>query len=89
MDFKTIIYQPGRIARVILNRPEKLNAQNFMMLQEMDWAFRAATEDPECRVIILSGNGRISLRVTIFHRRNSRKTLRGWQVISLRTIAVC
>ncbi len=59
MDFKTIIYQPGRIARVILNRPDKLNAQNFTMLQEMDRAFRAATDDPECRVIILSGNGRI------------------------------
>jgi enoyl-CoA hydratase len=58
MEFKTIIYQPGRIARVILNRPEKLNAQNFTMLQEMDRAFRAATDDPECRVIILSGNGR-------------------------------
>ena len=59
-DFKTIIYQPGRIARVILNRPQKLNAQNFTMLQEMDHAFRLATDDPECRVIILSGNGRIS-----------------------------
>lgn len=59
MDFRTIIYRPGRIARVILNRPEKLNAQNFTMLQEMDRAFRAANDDPECRVIILSGNGRI------------------------------
>lgn len=58
MNFKTIIYKPGRIARVILNRPDKLNAQNFTMLQEMDQAFRAATDDPECRVIILSGNGR-------------------------------
>jgi enoyl-CoA hydratase/carnithine racemase len=59
MEFETIIYQPGRIARVILNRPEKLNAQNFTMLQEMDRAFCAATDDPECRVIILSGQGRI------------------------------
>jgi enoyl-CoA hydratase len=29
------------------------------MLQEMDQAFALATDDPECRVIILSGNGRI------------------------------
>ena len=58
-EFKTIIYRPGRIARVILNRPDKLNAQNFTMLQEMDAAFRLATDDSDCRVIILSGNGRI------------------------------
>ena len=58
MDFKTLIYQPGPVARVILNRPEKLNAQNFTMLQEMERAFNLAVDDPACRVIVLSGNGR-------------------------------
>ena len=58
MTYKTIIYRPGRIARVILNRPDKLNAQNFTMLREMDHAFHAAVNDPECRVIVLSGEGR-------------------------------
>lgn len=58
MDFKTIVYRPGPIARVILNRPEKLNAQNWTMLQEMDAAFNLAVNDPTCRVIILSGEGR-------------------------------
>ena len=58
MDFKTLIYQPGRVARVILNRPEKLNAQTWTMLQEMEQAFDLAVDDPECRVIVLSGLGR-------------------------------
>lgn len=58
MEFKTLIYRPGPVARVILNRPEKLNAQNWNMLQEMERAFDLAVDDPECRVIVLSGEGR-------------------------------
>ena len=58
MQLKRILYRPGRIARVILNRPEKINAQSVGLLAEMDWAFNAAVEDPECRVIVLSGAGR-------------------------------
>ena len=58
MEFKTLIYRPGPVARVILNRPEKLNAQNWTMLQEMERAFDLAVDDPECRVIVLSGEGR-------------------------------
>jgi enoyl-CoA hydratase len=56
--FKTIIYQPGPVARVILNRPHKLNAQNWTLLQEMDEAFQMAVDDPQCRVILLSGLGK-------------------------------
>ncbi|HEY6395710.1 MAG TPA: enoyl-CoA hydratase-related protein, partial [Candidatus Binataceae bacterium] len=57
MDYKTIIYRPGMVARVILNRPQKRNAQNWTMLAEMEQAFNAAVADPECKVIILSGEG--------------------------------
>ncbi len=58
MDFKRIIYQAGPVARVILNRPEKLNAQSVGLLAEMDTAFTLAADDPACRVIVLSGAGR-------------------------------
>jgi enoyl-CoA hydratase/carnithine racemase len=58
VDLKTVIYRPGPVARVILNRPEKLNAQSWTLLSEMDQAFAAAVADPECRVIVLSGEGR-------------------------------
>ncbi len=58
MTYRTIEYQPGVVARVILNRPERLNAQSWTLLAEMDAAFNAAVADPECRIIVLSGRGR-------------------------------
>ena len=58
MDYEMIIYEPGPVARVKLDRPKKLNAQSWMMLIEMEDAFNRAIDDPETRVIILSGSGR-------------------------------
>lgn len=58
MSYKTILYEPGPIARVKLNRPEKLNAQSWTMLLEMDDAFSKAVADPKCSIIVLSGEGR-------------------------------
>lgn len=58
MDYKTIKYEPGPIARVKLNRPEKLNAQSWTLLLEMDDAFKRAVDDPQCHIIVLSGEGR-------------------------------
>jgi enoyl-CoA hydratase len=55
--FEDIIYEPGRVARVILNRPAKRNAQSWRLLREMDEAFAAASQDEDCRVIVLSGAG--------------------------------
>ena len=40
--FTDISYQPGRVARVILNRPERRNAQSWRLLAEMSAAFEAA-----------------------------------------------
>jgi len=58
MDYRHIIYMPGKIARIIMNRPKYLNAQSYLMLEEIDSAFSAAIKDPECGVIVLSGAGR-------------------------------
>ena len=58
MGFQSIVYRPGPVARVILNRPEKLNAQSWTLLSEMDQAFAAAVADPACKVIVLSAAGR-------------------------------
>ena len=52
-----VVYQPGRVARVILNRPAKRNAQSWRLLREMDEAFAAAVQDEDCRIIVLSGAG--------------------------------
>lgn len=58
MDFQTIRYEPGTVARVVLNRPERLNAQSWLLLEEMEAAFGLAVADSACRVIVLSGEGR-------------------------------
>ena len=55
--YADIRYEPGRITRVILNRPTKRNAQSWRLLREMDRAFTAAMQDDDCRVIVLSGAG--------------------------------
>lgn len=57
MDYRHIIYEPGPVARIILNRPKYRNAQSRVMIEEMDRAFAAATEDDAVRVIVLSGKG--------------------------------
>ncbi|HUY29026.1 MAG TPA: enoyl-CoA hydratase-related protein [Candidatus Binataceae bacterium] len=58
MAYQHIEYEKhGRIARVILNRPERRNAQSRVLLEEMDDAFTDASDDDEIRVIVLSGRG--------------------------------
>jgi enoyl-CoA hydratase len=47
----------GRIARIMLNRPEARNAQNRGLLVELNDAFLRAEADDEVRVVILGGAG--------------------------------
>jgi enoyl-CoA hydratase/carnithine racemase len=58
MGYKHIIDQPGKVARIFLNRPRFLNAQSYLMLEELDSALRAAEKDPSCGAVVLSGLGR-------------------------------
>lgn len=46
------------IAKILFNRPEKLNALNPEMQNEIREALKIAEEDTEVRVIIMSGIGR-------------------------------
>ena len=46
-----------RVARLTVNRPEKLNALNRATLQEMDQAFAECSSDPAVGVVILTGSG--------------------------------
>ena len=57
MEYRDIIYEPGAVARIKLNRPRYRNAQSRIMIEEMDDAFARATRDDAVRVIILSGIG--------------------------------
>lgn len=57
MGYEHIRYEPGTVARVILNRPRYRNAQSKLMLREMDDAFTRSATDDGVRVIVLSGEG--------------------------------
>ena len=59
MAVSTVLYQrAGRIARITLNRPEKLNAINDQMPQELSAAVAEANRDDGVHVIVLTGAGR-------------------------------
>lgn len=57
MDYKEIIYKSGKVARVILNRESYLNAQSWLLREEMDDAFDRAVADDDVGAIVLSGAG--------------------------------
>lgn len=46
-----------RVARILMNRPERRNAQGVVMTHELDDAFKRACHDDEVSVIILAGAG--------------------------------
>jgi enoyl-CoA hydratase len=59
-EFETVRYtQPEpRIVRILLNRPDRANAQNMQMLYELNAALDRAAADDEVRVIVVAAEGR-------------------------------
>ncbi len=59
MDFETILYDiEDGVLTITLNRPDRLNAFNTTMMQEMIAALDAADADDAVRAIIVTGAGR-------------------------------
>lgn len=59
MTFETMTYESAQgIARITLNRPERLNAINAQMTAELREAVQQAADDPKTKVVVLSGAGR-------------------------------
>jgi 2-(1,2-epoxy-1,2-dihydrophenyl)acetyl-CoA isomerase len=57
--FETIIYEKaGPVARLTMNRPERLNGMTNRMLIETRRALEAASEDRELRILVLTGAGK-------------------------------
>jgi enoyl-CoA hydratase/carnithine racemase len=58
MSYTTIIVEKlGPVARFTLNRPERANALNRTMLEEIGVALDAAEKDADIRVLIVRGTG--------------------------------
>jgi enoyl-CoA hydratase len=58
MDFQHILVEKkGRIGVLTINRPQKLNALNTEVVREISSAFDGLGEDPEVRVIVITGAG--------------------------------
>ena len=59
MTFETIDFSDADgVARIVLNRPERLNAINGRLIADLRDAVIAANEDSAVRVIVLGGAGR-------------------------------
>ncbi len=58
MELSTVLYETREgVATVTLNRPERRNALNTTLLRELLSALGAARDDPEVRVVMLTGAG--------------------------------
>ena len=58
-DYQFVKYElldEGRVARILLNRPDARNAQNRGMLVELDDAFRTAEEDDQ---VVITGERKL------------------------------
>ena len=58
MAYETLLYDKrNAIGYVKINRPEKLNALNRKVMEELFDCFQALQKDEEVRVVILTGSG--------------------------------
>jgi len=58
MTYSTLLYEKADgVAKVTLNRPDKLNALNSTVYKELYDVFEAIENDPDVRVVILTGSG--------------------------------
>jgi len=58
MSYETIIYDADdRVATIQFNRPERMNAFNTKLMDEINDAFIQAGQDPDVRVVIVKGLG--------------------------------
>lgn len=59
MRFETILYDVSdRIATITFNRPDRLNAVNPQMVQELKQAYAAAEADADVWTLLVTGTGR-------------------------------
>ena len=58
MTFDNLLYQTDQgVSIITINRPDKLNALNYDTVMDLNRAISAAQNDPDCKVIIITGSG--------------------------------
>lgn len=55
---EVLVQDEGHVRWIILNRPERMNAITGTMLAELNEALKAADDDTNVRVVLLTGEGR-------------------------------
>ena len=59
MNYETVIYEKAHmVAKISLNRPERLNAAIGQMWNELEQSITEAARDDEVRVVVITGVGR-------------------------------
>lgn len=59
MNYETILYSKNNhIAKIVLNRPEALNALNRIMVTEIGIALDDTEKDENIRVVVITGKGK-------------------------------
>ena len=84
LNFKTILVEKSEgLGKIVLNRPQVLNALNQEMFDELDKAFRFMGEDEDVKVLIVTGAGKafsagidLSLLNQIVEEKNNEKIRR-------------
>lgn len=56
---QVLVEAAGHVATVTLNRPEQRNPLSATMLRDLASAFRWCKEEPDVRVVVLTGAGRV------------------------------
>lgn len=51
------VHYEDRVARIVINRPDKLNAIRVKTYMELISALQAADDSPDCHIIVLEGEG--------------------------------
>ena len=58
IHYETIIFEiKGSVATVTMNRPDKLNACNLKMFQEIDHALSLVEDNDDVKVVVITGAG--------------------------------
>ncbi|HVL16811.1 MAG TPA: enoyl-CoA hydratase-related protein, partial [Gemmatimonadales bacterium] len=58
MTYESLLYEvTGALARITINRPDKLNALNGAVIAELDRAIGEIARDPAVRGVVLTGAG--------------------------------